>query len=108
MSPDESAFELAQRSETVSRDRTILLAAGGTGGHLFPAEALADTLGRRGVAIALATDTRGGRYDRKFPAREIHVIPSETLRARDPVSIARTAAMLALGLVKSFTMLGRV
>jgi UDP-N-acetylglucosamine--N-acetylmuramyl-(pentapeptide) pyrophosphoryl-undecaprenol N-acetylglucosamine transferase len=75
---------------------------------LFPAEALADALGRRGIAIALATDARGGRYGRRFPAREVHVIPSETLRARDPVSVARTTAMLTLGLVKAFAVLGRV
>ncbi|NBU15205.1 MAG: UDP-N-acetylglucosamine--N-acetylmuramyl-(pentapeptide) pyrophosphoryl-undecaprenol N-acetylglucosamine transferase, partial [Alphaproteobacteria bacterium] len=40
----------------------ILLAAGGTGGHLFPAEALAGELTARGVIIHLATDHRGMAY----------------------------------------------
>ena len=40
----------------------VVLAAGGTGGHMFPAEALARALARRGVAIALITDKRGQSF----------------------------------------------
>ncbi len=42
--------------------RTVVLAAGGTGGHVFPAQALADELLRRGHALALVTDRRGVEY----------------------------------------------
>jgi UDP-N-acetylglucosamine--N-acetylmuramyl-(pentapeptide) pyrophosphoryl-undecaprenol N-acetylglucosamine transferase len=86
----------------------ILVVAGGTGGHLFPAEALAAALARRGVTVDLATDHRAERYGGRFPAREIHIIPSETIRARNPVALARTVGLLSLGTAKAWWLLGRL
>ena len=84
----------------------ILLAAGGTGGHLFPAQALAGALQKRGATIELATDARAAHFE--FPARAVHIIPSATLRGTDPFNVVLTAAKLAIGTAKAWAMLRRV
>ena len=75
----------------------ILLAAGGTGGHLFPAEALGVELIKRGYRVRLATDSRAVRFSGLFTREMTDVVPSETVRGRDPLSLARTAIMLGYG-----------
>ncbi|MEH2483036.1 UDP-N-acetylglucosamine--N-acetylmuramyl-(pentapeptide) pyrophosphoryl-undecaprenol N-acetylglucosamine transferase [Nitrobacteraceae bacterium AZCC 2146] len=75
----------------------ILLAAGGTGGHLFPAEALGVVLMKRGLRVRLVTDARALRYSGLFSREMTDVVPSETLRGRTPWALARTGIMLAAG-----------
>lgn len=52
-----------------------LIAAGGTGGHMFPARAFADALIARGARVALVTDPRGARYAEGFPADTLITLP---------------------------------
>jgi UDP-N-acetylglucosamine--N-acetylmuramyl-(pentapeptide) pyrophosphoryl-undecaprenol N-acetylglucosamine transferase len=84
----------------------VLLAAGGTGGHLFPAEALAAALAARGIGVELATDARAVGYGGKFPARAMHVIPSAT--PRGPLGYAKAGAVIAMGVAKAYRLLGRL
>jgi UDP-N-acetylglucosamine--N-acetylmuramyl-(pentapeptide) pyrophosphoryl-undecaprenol N-acetylglucosamine transferase len=86
----------------------ILLAAGGTGGHLFPAEALGVELIRRGFRVRLATDARALRYSGLFSRDTIDVVPSATVRGRDPWSLARTGMMLAAGTAVSLNLMRRL
>ncbi|WP_299815561.1 undecaprenyldiphospho-muramoylpentapeptide beta-N-acetylglucosaminyltransferase [Tardiphaga sp.] len=81
----------------MSTEPLILLAAGGTGGHLFPAEALGVALMKRGWRVRLVTDARALKYSGLFSREMIDVVPSETFRSRNPVSLARTGIMLAAG-----------
>jgi UDP-N-acetylglucosamine--N-acetylmuramyl-(pentapeptide) pyrophosphoryl-undecaprenol N-acetylglucosamine transferase len=46
----------------------LVIAAGGTGGHLFPAQALAEAMLSRGWRVRLSTDPRGARYTGGFPS----------------------------------------
>lgn len=85
----------------------IMLAAGGTGGHLFPAEALGVALMKRGARVRLMTDSRAVRYGGMFTSDMMDVVPSETVRGRTPWALARTGAMLAAGGAMSLALLLR-
>jgi UDP-N-acetylglucosamine--N-acetylmuramyl-(pentapeptide) pyrophosphoryl-undecaprenol N-acetylglucosamine transferase len=86
----------------------ILLAAGGTGGHLFPAEALGVELIRRGLRVRLVTDSRALRYSGLFSRDTIDVVPSATMRGRTPWSLAYTGAMLAAGTAVALNLMRRI
>lgn len=69
----------------------LIIAAGGTGGHMFPAQALAEAMIRRGWRVTLSTDARGARYAGGFPhVVEVRKVASATF-ARGGL-LARLAA----------------
>ena len=78
-------------------NKVAILCAGGTGGHVFPAESLAHELKARGWAVHLATDERAERFAGKFPADAIHVVPSATLDSKNPIALMKTAVKLYSG-----------
>ncbi|HEY1749453.1 MAG TPA: undecaprenyldiphospho-muramoylpentapeptide beta-N-acetylglucosaminyltransferase [Xanthobacteraceae bacterium] len=92
-----------------SPDRAlVLVAAGGTGGHLFPAEALATALAKRDIHIHLATDRRAAHFGGGFAEDAVHVIASATLRGRGPLAMASTGSSLALGVAQGWALIGRL
>jgi UDP-N-acetylglucosamine--N-acetylmuramyl-(pentapeptide) pyrophosphoryl-undecaprenol N-acetylglucosamine transferase len=57
----------------------VMLAAGGTGGHMFPAEALAHELRKRGLRVCLVTDQRGGHFSADFSAFPVYAVQASSL-----------------------------
>ena len=69
--------------------RHYVLAAGGTGGHLIPAFALAAELNRRGHHVALITDERGARIPGKPDYLPAHVLPPGRIAGKNPLNWIR-------------------
>ena len=78
-------------------EQPIILAAGGTGGHVLPALAVYQELKRRGLKPVLFSDQRGLRFAKGFDQRDIHVVPSGGLVSGSPLKRLRGLAELFAG-----------
>jgi len=75
--------------------RTCVVAAGGTGGHMFPAEALAREMAARGWRVILATDRRGEAYAQGFPADDRLFLDAAT--GRGPLGLIKAGGTILKG-----------
>ncbi|WP_427451355.1 undecaprenyldiphospho-muramoylpentapeptide beta-N-acetylglucosaminyltransferase [Litorimonas sp. WD9-15] len=75
----------------------LLLAAGGTGGHMFPAQALAEILKAEGWDIAMMTDARGRRHSTRIPADPIIEVQAASISPRRPIKAVGGVLQLAKG-----------
>lgn len=79
--------------------RTLIIAAGGTGGHLFPAAAFAEAMRARGWRVVLMTDARGRRYATNFPADAVEDTPAATFAGANPLNLASAGIKIGLGIL---------
>jgi UDP-N-acetylglucosamine--N-acetylmuramyl-(pentapeptide) pyrophosphoryl-undecaprenol N-acetylglucosamine transferase len=86
----------------------ILLAAGGTGGHMFPAEALARALIDRGRRVILVTDRRGRGFGDRLPAVEVFRITAAGLAGGSLLRRAQGIAQLLRGYLQARRLVTRL
>ena len=85
----------------------IVLAAGGTGGHVFPAQALAEALTARGWRIALVTDSRGTAFGESVAGVETHRIRAASFSGGILTKL-RGLVQLGFGLIQARSLLRRL
>ncbi len=81
--------------------KLAVLTAGGTGGHMFPAQALAEVLNARGWRVVLATDERGALYADKFPAEHRILLAAATFKSGDLVGMAKAGINIVQGVLQA-------
>ena len=78
----------------------LLIAAGGTGGHMFPAQALAEAMLKKGWRVKLSTDARGARYTGGFPhSTEIEQVSSATFARGGVLAKVAVPFRIATGVI---------
>jgi len=87
---------------------TFALMAGGTGGHLSPAQSLAEELTRRGHRVELITDRRAAHLGASFPPARVHVVPAATPVLRRPLQALAAAWTIVRGIVVAWGVIGRM
>ena len=81
---------------TARPTRNFILAAGGTGGHMIPAHALAHELMNRGHHVALITDERGSRIPGLFDRVPVHVLPAGRM-SKNPIKAFKAFRAIMTG-----------
>lgn len=86
----------------------VLLATGGTGGHVFPAKALADALLTRGLRVGLVTDRRGTAFETAHDGLQVHRIRAAGIAGRGLAAKLKAMGELLLGYVEARALIRRL
>lgn len=91
----------------MNKSKQILIAAGGSGGHMFPAEALARDLVGRGYHVTLATDARGKKYEPFADGIPVHVLKSGGLN-NGLINKIKTVFSLGIGYIQAQQLIRKI
>jgi UDP-N-acetylglucosamine--N-acetylmuramyl-(pentapeptide) pyrophosphoryl-undecaprenol N-acetylglucosamine transferase len=89
-------------------EKTVLVAAGGTGGHMFPAAAFSEEMKARGWRVVLMTDARGRRYADGFPADAVEDVPAATIQGLNPIKALTGGLKILAGISAASKRLDRL
>ena len=85
--------------------KQILITAGGTGGHVFPAYSLANYLTERKFIVKIVTDKRGFEFLKDYREIEIIKIPSSPLIKKNILKFLYSTIVILFSIIKSFHLL---
>ncbi len=83
----------------------ILIATGGTGGHVFPAYSLAQHLLSKNLSVEIVTDKRGLKYLKNYNDIKLKVIKSATVLNKNPLSVVLSVFTIFAAFVNSLIFL---
>lgn len=85
----------------------VIIGAGGTGGHMFPAAAFAEEMRRRGWEVGLMSDARGLRYAETFPADWKEEVRAASPNLKKPWTLPGTALKIWAGSNRAARLIGQ-
>ena len=88
-------------------EKRLVIGAGGTGGHMFPAAAFAEEMRTRGWQVGLVSDARGLRYGNTFPADWKEAVAAESPNLRKPWTLPGSYLKIRAGVSKTKSILRR-
>jgi UDP-N-acetylglucosamine--N-acetylmuramyl-(pentapeptide) pyrophosphoryl-undecaprenol N-acetylglucosamine transferase len=83
----------------------VLITAGGTGGHIFPAQSLTECLVSVGYSVTFTTDKRGLQHTNNIPASNILKISSSSISLRNPVNFFLSGLKIVKGILQSIKLM---
>ena len=83
----------------------VIIAAGGTGGHVFPGYNLAEHLTKKNFEVIIATDKRGYKYLKKLDGVKISILPSAPLIIKNIFTLFYSSILILISFIRSFIFL---